>query len=151
MGTDPFLFWPNFYLYNYEYKCIANITRKNNLSGRRFHGIFWFADDLFVSNVGDEFGKAFFEIYPTELELKAKNNGSHATFPDLDNSIDQGRFIDKRLDKWDAFNPNIVKMASIISNIPSIILHSSTSSYKIVRQILKLIVIAYQQMFITRN
>lgn len=142
MGTDPFLFWPNFYLYNYEYKCIANITRKNNLSGRRFHGIFWFVDDLFVSNVGDEFGKAFFEIYPTELELKAKN---------LDNSIDQGRFIDKRLDKRDAFNSNIVKMASIISNIPSIILHSSTSSYKIVRQILKLIVIAYQQMFITRN
>ena len=40
MGTDPFLFWPNFYLYNYEYKCIANITRKINLSGRRFHGIF---------------------------------------------------------------------------------------------------------------
>ena len=90
-------------------------------------------------------------LYPTERELKAKNNGSHATFLDLDNSIDQGRFIDKRLDKRDAFNSNIVKMASIISNIPSIILHSFTSSYKIVRQILKLIVIEYQQMFITRN
>ena len=53
-------------------------------------------------------------LYPTERELKAKNNGSHATFLDLDNSIDQGRFIDKRLDKRDAFNSNIVKMASII-------------------------------------
>ena len=39
MGTDPFLFWPNFYLYSYECKYIAKIIRKNNLSGRRFHGI----------------------------------------------------------------------------------------------------------------
>ena len=69
----------------------------------------------------DEFGKAFLEIYPTELELKVEQNGSHATFLDLDISIDKGKFIHKMFDKWDAFNFHIVKVPSTTSKIPEFV------------------------------
>ena len=72
-----------------------------------------------------EFDKTFFELYPAELELKVKHNGSHATFLDVDISIDKGKFIFKMFDKQDAFNFYIVRMPSITSNISSITFYSS--------------------------
>ena len=79
-------------------------------------------------NDGGEFPKAFLEIYPAELELKVENNGNHATFLDLDISIDKGKFIYKMFEKQDAFNFHILKMSSITSNTPSIIFYSFTIS-----------------------
>ena len=76
-------------------------------------------------NDGAEFVKAVFELYPTELELKVKHNGSHATFLDVDISIDKGKFILKMFDKQDAFNFHIVRMPSVTSNIASIVFYSS--------------------------
>ena len=43
-------------------------------------------------NDGGGIGKVFPEIYPAELELKVKHNGSHESFIDLDISIDKGKF-----------------------------------------------------------
>ena len=43
-------------------------------------------------------GKDFVEIYPTDLELKVEHNDSHATFIDVDISINKGKFIYKMLD-----------------------------------------------------
>ena len=91
-----------------------------------FHSISRFIDDLCTFNDCDEFGKAFLELYPTELELKVKHNGSHATFLDLDFSIDKGKFIYKIFDKRDAFH--IVTMPSVTRNTPYINFHSSTMS-----------------------
>ena len=54
--------------------------RTNKHRGKRFHSNFWFVDDLCVLNDDGEFGKVYLEIYPTELELKMKHNGGHATF-----------------------------------------------------------------------
>ena len=54
-------------------------------------------------NDGGEFGKAFLEIQPTELELKVEHNDNHATFLDLDISIDKGQVIYKMFDKRDTF------------------------------------------------
>ena len=72
--------------------------------------------------------KDFLEIYPTDLELKVEHNGSHATFIDVDISIDQGKFIYRMLDKKETFNFHIVRMPSIASNISSIIFYSFTMS-----------------------
>ena len=44
-------------------------------------------------NDGGELGKVFLEIYPKELGLNVEHNGSHATFLDLNVSVDKGKFI----------------------------------------------------------
>ena len=44
-----------------------------------------------------------FQIYHTELKLKAKHNGGHATFL-MQLSVDKDNFIYKMFDKRDAFN-----------------------------------------------
>ena len=75
-------------LYNYEPKYIANLIRTDNLSGRRFHSTCQFINEFKTSNDAGEFRQAFFPIYWTELVLKVKCNGSHASFLDLDISID---------------------------------------------------------------
>ena len=74
-----------------------------------------------------EFGKAFLEIYSAKLEVKLKH-GSHATFIDLDISIDKAKLIYTMFDKRDAFNFHIVRIPSVTTNIPSIIFYSSTLS-----------------------
>ena len=71
MGIDFARFWTNFHLYNYK------SIRTNR------HSTFGIIDDLCALNDGGEFGKAFVEIYPTELELKEEHNCSHETFLDL--------------------------------------------------------------------
>ena len=73
-------------------------------------------------------GKDFVEIYPTDLELKVEHNGSHATFIDVDISINKGKLIYKMLDKKETFNFHTVRMPSITSNILSIIFYSFTMS-----------------------
>ena len=47
-----------------------------------------------------------------ELELKVVHNDSHATFLDLDISIDKVNFIYKMFDKRDTFNFHTVRMLS---------------------------------------
>lgn len=83
MGIDPVPFWANLYSHNYESKYITNIIGTNKLRGIQFHSTFWFTDDLSTLYDGGEFGKAFLEIYPTELEFKVEHNGGHAPFLDL--------------------------------------------------------------------
>ena len=126
MGIDPALFWTNLYWQNYESRYITNLVKTNNLRSRRFHSTFLLIGDLSPLNVGGEFGKAFFEIYPAELELKVEHNDSHATFLSLDISIDKRKFM---FDKRYAFNLHIVRIPSITSNfLPSISFYSSTMS-----------------------
>ena len=126
VGIKPAPFWANHYLYesmnpNYESKYITNAIRTDKLRGRQFGSTFQFIVDLCALNDGGEFSKAFLEIYSTELELKVENNGSHATFLDLDIFIDKGKFIYKMVDKQDTFSFDIVRLLSITSNIPSMI------------------------------
>ena len=61
------------------------------LRGRRIPISNRFIDDLCVLIDGGEFGKAFLEIYQTEVELKVEHNGTHATFLDLDIPVDKGK------------------------------------------------------------
>ena len=52
---------------------------------------------------GGEFGKSFQEIYPEELYLKVEHEGIHATFLNLDVTIENGIFVYKLYDKRDFF------------------------------------------------
>ena len=53
----------------------------------------------------------FYEIYPTNPELKVEHNCIHATFLDLVVSLDKDKFIFKMFDKRDTFNFQIVRNA----------------------------------------
>ena len=97
-------------LYNYESKYIANLIRTHNLSGRRFPSTCQFINEVKTSNDAGEFRQAFFPIYWTKLVLKVKYNGSHATFLDLDISIDKHKSIYNMFDKRVAFNCCSVRM-----------------------------------------
>ena len=55
-------------------------------------------------NDGGEIGKAFLQIYPTELELKVRHNDRHTIFLDLEMLIGKGKFIYKMFDKRNAFH-----------------------------------------------
>ena len=55
--------------------------------------------ELCALNDGDEFGKIFFKIYSTKLQLKEGHNDSHTTFLDLEISVEKGKFIYKIINK----------------------------------------------------
>ena len=57
-----------------------------------------------------------------------EHNGSHATFINVDISIDKAKLIYKILDKKEAFNVHIFRMPSITSNISYLIFYSFTMS-----------------------
>ena len=57
-----------------------------------------------------------------------EHNGIYATSPDMDISIDKGKFINKMFDQQNTSDFHVVRMPSITSNIPSIIFCSSTWS-----------------------
>ena len=58
------------------------------------------------------------------MELKCEHQGSHATFLDIDISINDGIFVYKQYDKRDSFPFEIVRMPYRCSNIPSSIFYS---------------------------
>ena len=72
-GNWPYSILANLYLGNYKSKYKTNLMRRN----KQFHNLFWFIDDLCALNDRDEFSKPFPTEYPTELELKAEQNGAH--------------------------------------------------------------------------
>ena len=67
-------------------------------------------------------------IYSKELQLKVEHHGTHATFLDLDITVENNIFRYKLFDKRDAFPFFIVRMPHLDSNIPSKIFYSSIYS-----------------------
>ena len=119
MGIDPAPFWANLYLYFHECNFITDLMKTERNLARKFHGISRFIDDLCAINDGNQFAVIYHRIYPKELELKVEHQGNHATFLDLDITIQDGIFIYKLFDKRDAFPFFIVRMPCMCSNIPS--------------------------------
>ena len=125
MGIDPAPFWANLFLYSYEEKYISSLIYSDKVKARHFHSTKRFIDDLCALNDGGEFGRSFLDIYPSELELKVENQGTHATFLNLDITIKDGIFVYKLFDKRDHFPFNIVRMPYSDSNIPQNIFYSA--------------------------
>ena len=72
------------------------------------------------------FEKQYKDIYPTELELKKKNNSnSCASFLDLYIYIENGEFHTRLLDKQDKFGFNIVRMSFYCPKVPSKMFYGS--------------------------
>ena len=128
MGIDPAPFWANLFLYQYESQYVQNLVSNSSPRAYNFHSVGRFIDDLCAINDRDDFFSCYNEIYPKELQLKVENHGTHATFLDLDISIENNIFRYKLFDKRDAFPFFIVRMPHKDSNIPSIIFYSSIYS-----------------------
>ena len=132
MGIDPAPFWANIYLYSYESKYISDLiksnTTANKILARKFHATSRFIDDLCSLNDGGEFGKNRRKIYSEEMELKEEHAGLHATFLELDISINSRIYIYKLFDKRDDFPFTIIKMPHLSSNIPYNIFYNTILS-----------------------
>ena len=60
-----------------------------------FHATKRFIDDLGTLNDGDVFSDVYKDIYPSELQLKVEQSGTHATFLNLDIMAKAGVFVSK--------------------------------------------------------
>ena len=125
MGIDPAPFWANLFLYTYEEQYVKTTIASNPIKARHFHSTKRFIDDLCAINDGGEFGRVFNNIYPEELELKVEHCGCHASFLNLDITIEDNIFVYKLYDKRDNFPFHIVRMPHRCSNIPQNIFYSS--------------------------
>ena len=125
MGIDPAPFWANIFLYAYEVEYISQLITTDKGKARCFHSTKRFIDDLCALNDGGEFGRAYKDIYPEELDLKIEHSGLHASFLNLDITIRNGLFIYKLFDKRDDFPFSIVRMPYISSNIAESIFYSA--------------------------
>ena len=105
MGIDPAPFWANLFLYAYETNYMSNLISSDKAKARRFHSTKRFIDDFCALSDGGEFGLVFKDIYPSEVKIKVDHSGSHASFLNLDITINEGLFVYKLFDKRDVF-PN---------------------------------------------
>jgi len=128
MGIDPAPFWANLYLSKHECDYVNNLIKTDVVRAKKFHGTFRFIDDLCALNDGNEFLNSYKEIYPKELELKLEHRGSHATFLDLDLTIENGKITSKLYDKRDDFSFFIVRMPNFHSKIPATIFYGTAIS-----------------------
>ena len=128
MGIDPAPFWANLHLYSYEYAFILRLMKSDKRRAFKFRNATRFIEDQCNLNDDGEFGKSYREIYPSNLELKCEHEGSHATFLDLDITVQDGCFVYKLFDKRDNFPFFIVRMPDLRGNIPSHVFYGSVMS-----------------------
>ena len=128
MGIDPAPFWANLFLYHFESEYVKGLVSAGSPSAYNFHSVGRFIDDLCALNDRDEFHDCYKKIYPKELDLKVEHHGIHASFLDLDITVENNIFRYKLFDKRDAFPFFIVRMPHADSNIPSCIFYSSIFS-----------------------
>ena len=128
MGIDPAPFWANLYLYFYEDKFITALISTDKVRARKFLNAMRFIDDECNLNDSKEFSRSFLEIYPSHLQLKREHEGVHATFLELDISVDNDIFVYKLFDKRDDFPFSIVRMPDLTGNIPSNMFYGSIMS-----------------------
>tara|TARA_Y100000310_G_scaffold214692_1_gene215602 strand:+ start:346 stop:933 length:588 start_codon:yes stop_codon:yes gene_type:complete len=128
MGIDPAPHWANLYLYSYEEKHVSSLMKTDPISARKYKYSFRFIDDEGNLNDSSQFKSSHQIIYPPELQVKCEHDGQHATFLELDISIQDGLFIYKLFDKRDDFPFFIVRMPDLSGNIPDHIFYGSIMS-----------------------
>ena len=102
-----------------------SLISSDKIEARHFHPTKCFIDDLCAMNHGGKLGRSIFEIYPKKLELKNNYQSDHATFLNLDITINERTFIYKSLDKRDSFPFSIVGMPHIERYIRQNIFYSA--------------------------
>ena len=100
MGSDLAPFFGNFFLTHKEADWVNAQRKLGTINFRKINNFFRFIDDLLSLNDGSTLEKHYKDIYPTELELKKKNNSnSGASFLDLYIYIENGEFHIRLFDK----------------------------------------------------
>ena len=128
MGIDPAPFWANLYLYYYENKHVTSLMKADPLRARRYMYATRFIDDQCNLNDHGQFKVSCESIYPSELQVKCEHEGLHATFLELDITVEEGLFIYKLFDKRDNFPFSIVRMPDLSGNIPNHVFYGSVMS-----------------------
>ena len=88
---------------------MTNLIKKDKQRAFKYHGLSLFIDDMCCINDSGEFETSFQDICPPSLELKIEHRGQHATFVDLDITIENNIFIYKLFNR-DEFPFFIVRM-----------------------------------------
>ena len=89
------------------------LIRTDRYRGFKFRNCFRFIDDACNINDSGEFQRSYAEIYPKELELKCEHEGKHATFLEIDITVQDDLFVYKLFDKRDNFPFFIVRMPDL--------------------------------------
>ena len=103
MGMDPAPSGANLFLYTYENEYMPELISNDKIKACRFHASKHFIDDLDTLNGGAVFNGIYKDIYPTVLQLKVDDSGTHATFLNSDINAKDEVFNYKLFDKGDAF------------------------------------------------
>jgi len=128
MGIDPAPLWANLYLYWYEQKHVSSLMKTNQANARLYKYASRFIDDQCNLNDSSQFKTSCQAIYPRELQVKCEHEGQHATFLELDITIENGIFVYKLFDKRDEFPFSIVRMPDLSGNIPDHVFYGSVMS-----------------------
>ena len=107
---------------------MLSLTSSDEIKARHFHLKKNFIDDLCAINDSVEFGRSIYNIYPKELDLKVEHPGDHATFLNLEMTINEETFIYKLFVKIDSFPFLIVRMPHVESNISQKFFYSAIKS-----------------------
>ena len=119
MGIDPAPQMANLYLHYYESGYMEQLAKRNYGKAIKFNKTTRFIDDLGTLNNLGLLKEEAKKIYPEELILNQENKENHhATFLDLDVTIDNKTFITKTYDKREAFNFDIVNFPDLSGNTP---------------------------------
>ena len=128
MGIDPAPFWANLYLYFYEEKHVTTLMKTDPFRARLYRYAARFIDDQCNLNDSGQFKNACQSIYPPDLQIKCEHEGQHATFLELDITVQEGLFVYKLFDKRDDFPFFIIRMPDLSGNIPDHVFYGSVMS-----------------------
>ena len=89
MGIDPGPFLANLFLYTYENEYMSELIWNDKIKPRHFHANKHFIDDLGTLNDEGAFNDLYKDIYPPKLQMKVEHSGTHATFLNLDITVNK--------------------------------------------------------------
>ena len=119
MGVDPAPQMANLYLHHYESTFMEQLTKTNYGKAIKFNKTSRFIDDLGTLNNDGLLKVEAKNIYPEELVLNLENEEkNHATFLDLEVTLEDKKFKTKTYDKREAFNFDIVNYPDLSGNTP---------------------------------
>ena len=120
MGIDPAPPAANLYLYDHEFNWIEKLTKRDYGKAKKYNNAHRYIDDLSLVNNDGHLASNIPQIYPKELILNKENKDDlHATFLDLDISIEDKVIRTKTYDKRDDFKFEIINYPHLSSNIPT--------------------------------
>ena len=92
-------YWGNLFLCLFQSKYAQQLISKRSSPAYKFHGISRFIDEPCTINDGGDFSSSYKYIYHKQLELKLERQGDHATFLDLNLTVEDNIFVYKLFDK----------------------------------------------------